>query len=129
MTEFEYLLAGLIIIMFITVMYRNGKIGMVDLDQLDNLIQSGKVRQFMRGDEFVVMPIETKGANLDIVINRLQKAVETDNAKTQRDYKLSISAGTAHFDPSSPCTIDELLSRADRAMHEQKRSKRTASRQ
>ena len=78
------------------------------------------------GDEFVVMLIETTGGNLEIVINRLQKAVEMDNAKSKREYKLSISIGTAYFDPLSPCTIDELLSQADKLMYEQKRSKQTA---
>lgn len=78
------------------------------------------------GDEFVVIPIETTGDNLEIVINRLQTAVEMDNAKSKREYKLSISIGTAYFDPLSPCTIDELLSQADRLMYEQKRSKQTA---
>jgi len=75
------------------------------------------------GDEFVVMPIETEGINLGIVINRFQKAVEMDNTKSTRDYKLSISTGTAYFDPLAPCTIDELLSSADRMMYEQKRTK------
>ena len=79
------------------------------------------------GDEFVVMPIKTTGDNLEIVINRLQKAVEMDNTKSKREYKLSISIGTAYFDPLSPCTIDELLSQADKLMYEQKRSKQTIS--
>ncbi len=78
------------------------------------------------GDEFVFIPIETTGDNREIVINRLQTAVEMDNAKSKREYKLSISIGTAYFDPLSPCTIDELLSQADRLMYEQKRSKQTA---
>jgi two-component system cell cycle response regulator len=78
------------------------------------------------GDEFVVMPIGTTGDNVEIIIGRLQKAVEMDNAKCKRDYELSISAGTAYFDPLSPCTIDELLSQADRWMYEQKRSKQIA---
>jgi two-component system, cell cycle response regulator len=34
------------------------------------------------GDEFVVMPIESTEDNLEIVINRLQKAVEMDNTKS-----------------------------------------------
>jgi diguanylate cyclase (GGDEF)-like protein len=75
------------------------------------------------GDEFVIMPIEAKGDDLEIVINRLQHAVKIDNAMSKRDYKLSISTGTAYFDPSSPCTVDELLSQADRRMYEQKRIK------
>jgi|WetSurMetagenome_2_1015567.scaffolds.fasta_scaffold45804_2 two-component system, cell cycle response regulator len=79
------------------------------------------------GDEFVVMPIEATGDNLEIVIDRLQKAVEMDNTKSKREYKLSISMGTAYFDHLSPCTIDELLSKADRGMYEQKRTKKTIS--
>lgn len=78
------------------------------------------------GDEFVVMPIETTGDNLEAVINRLQKALELDNATGKCEYKLSISTGTAYFNPWSPCTIDELLSQADKSMYEQKRSKHTA---
>ena len=79
------------------------------------------------GDEFVVMPIETTGDNLEVVINRLEKAVEMDNTRSKREYRLSISTGTAYFDPLSPCTIDELLSKADRLMYEQKRIKKTIS--
>ena len=74
------------------------------------------------GDEFVVMPIETEGDNLATVVNRLRKVVEIDNTKSIRDYKISISTGAAYFNPGAPCTIDELLSQADNAMYEQKRS-------
>jgi two-component system cell cycle response regulator len=81
------------------------------------------------GDEFAVIPIETTGDNLETVINRLQKAVEIDNAKSKREYKLSLSTGTAYFDPWSPCTIDELLSQADKSMYDQKRNKQSAQNQ
>ena len=75
------------------------------------------------GDEFVVMPIENTGDNIGIVLNRLEKAIESDNAKNKRAYELSFSIGTAYFDPWSPCTVDELLSQADKSMYEQKRNK------
>ena len=78
------------------------------------------------GDEFVVMPIETEGDNLENVLNRLQEAIDRDNTKSKRAYKLSISTGTAYFDHCSPCSIDELLSQADKSMYEHKRSKKTA---
>ena len=78
------------------------------------------------GDEFAVMPIETTGDNIGIVLNRLEKAIESDNAKNKRAYELSLSLGTAYFDPLSPCTVDELLSQADKSMYEQKRSKHNA---
>jgi diguanylate cyclase (GGDEF)-like protein len=78
------------------------------------------------GDEFVVMPIGKSGDNVEFIISRLQKAVEMDNFKSKREYKLSISTGVAYFDSWSPCTIDELLSQADKSMYKQKRNKQTA---
>ena len=78
------------------------------------------------GDEFAVMPIGNTGDDVETIISRLQKAVELDNAKRKREYKLSISTGIAYFDPWSPGTIDELLSQADESMYEQKRSKQAA---
>jgi len=75
------------------------------------------------GDEFVVMPIGTTGDNVELIVSRLHKALEMDNAKCKRDYELAISAGVVYFDPWSPCTIDELLSQADKSMYEQKRNK------
>ena len=57
------------------------------------------------------------------MLNRLKKAIESDNAKNKRAYELSFSIGAAYFDPSSPCTVDELLSQADKSMYEQKRNK------
>ena len=75
------------------------------------------------GDEFVVMPIETKGDNLENVLNRLQEAIDRDNTKTKRAYRLSMSTGTAFFDPRSPCSLDELLSQADKSMYEHKRNR------
>jgi len=78
------------------------------------------------GDEFVVLPIGTTGDNVQIIISRLHKAVEMDNATSKRDYELSISAGAVYFDPRSPCTIDELLYRADKSMYKQKRNRQNA---
>jgi two-component system cell cycle response regulator len=79
------------------------------------------------GDEFVVMPIETTADNIEHVIDRLQRTIERDNAGGKRSYKLSISTGTSYFDPLSSCTIDELLSQADKAMYEQKKGKQTSA--
>jgi len=78
------------------------------------------------GDEFAVMPIETTEDSIGIVLDRLEKAIESDNAKNKRAYELSFSIGTAYFDPWSPCTVDELLSQADKSMYEQKRSRQKA---
>ena len=73
------------------------------------------------GDEFVVLAIETDGFPAEILANRLQEKLEARNATEDRRYKLSLSMGLARYDPEYPCSIDELVAQADRAMYEQKR--------
>jgi diguanylate cyclase (GGDEF)-like protein/PAS domain S-box-containing protein len=72
------------------------------------------------GDEFVVLAIETDSVSPEVLATRLQENLEASNARLDRQYKLSLSIGTARYDPERPCLIDELLTRADRAMYEKK---------
>ena len=90
---------------------------------LKEIFRDSDIIARLGGDEFVVMPIETTGDNIGTVVNRLGKAIESDNARNKRAYELSFSIGTAYFDPCSPCMVDELLSQADKSMYEHKRSK------
>ena len=45
--------------MFVTVMYQDGKIGMIELDQLDHLINSHKIKQFMRSEGWVTIGVDS----------------------------------------------------------------------
>ena len=75
------------------------------------------------GDEFVVIPVGTTGDNIEEITARLQKSIQVHNAKGNRSYKLSLSLGTAYYDPENPCSVDELLAQGDKLMYEQKRYK------
>jgi diguanylate cyclase (GGDEF)-like protein/PAS domain S-box-containing protein len=79
------------------------------------------------GDEFVVIPVGAAGDNVEIISTRLQKAIEVHNSKTNRGYKLSISAGITYYNPLNPCSIDELLLHGDKSMYEQKRHKQKSN--
>ena len=37
---------------------------------------------------------------------------------------ISLSWGTAFFEPESPCSIDDLMAQADKAMYEMKNKKK-----
>jgi diguanylate cyclase (GGDEF)-like protein/PAS domain S-box-containing protein len=78
------------------------------------------------GDEFVIIPIGTAKDNIGIITSRFEKSIETYNATSNRGYKLSLSYGLAYYDPGNPCSLDELLMQADKAMYEHKRNKHTA---
>jgi diguanylate cyclase (GGDEF)-like protein len=73
------------------------------------------------GDEFVVIPIGSTGDNLPVITDRLKKSLEARNATSNRGYDVCLSFGVAYYDPANPCTIDDLLSRADKSMYEHKK--------
>jgi two-component system, cell cycle response regulator len=107
-----------------TLGHQKGDWALIDIANiLKETFRGSDIIARLGGDEFAVIPIETTGDNIGIVLNRLEKAIESDNTTNKRAYQLSLSIGTAYFDPWSPCTIDELLSQADKLMYEQKRRK------
>ncbi len=78
------------------------------------------------GDEFVVL-LEPPDEGSDALITRLHKNLKEHNAKGLQRYQLSISVGTALFDPEHPVSINELLTKADTLMYGQKRRRGSAS--
>lgn len=73
------------------------------------------------GDEFAVVPVGSFSDDMETISTRLEEAVADFNSEETRNYRLSISIGFSIFDPELPCSIDELLARADELMYEQKR--------
>jgi diguanylate cyclase (GGDEF)-like protein len=73
------------------------------------------------GDEFVVLTLEKSVSSDDATTKRLQERLNSQNAHGNRRYCLSLSLGVAHHDPEHPCSIDELITKADLSMYQQKR--------
>jgi two-component system, cell cycle response regulator len=75
------------------------------------------------GDEFAVVAMEDNPMAGSTIYARLQEYLQALNSAPDREYSLSLSVGIACYDPDWPCSIDELLARADASMYEQKRRK------
>jgi two-component system, cell cycle response regulator len=75
------------------------------------------------GDEFAVLGIADSKNDIGAFESRLQEQIDIHNAYANRNYTISLSVGTACSDPEDHYSIDELMSRADTLMYEQKRSK------
>jgi len=75
------------------------------------------------GDEFVVLAIEVHEENADVLTERLDGALEERNRTAKSGYRFSVSTGVANYDPDAPCSIIELMARADQRMYERKREK------
>ncbi len=77
----------------------------------------------MGGDEFAVLAIETADLGPEAFSERLQQNIARLNSAASRSYRLSLSWGTALYDPQSPVSLDQLMSAADGLMYAQKRAK------
>jgi diguanylate cyclase (GGDEF)-like protein len=76
------------------------------------------------GDEFVVFPVGSSEDNVEVVKSRLQKNIDTYNAKWELSHKMSMSVGISCYDPVSRQSVDEVLAEADRLMYSCKKNKK-----
>jgi diguanylate cyclase (GGDEF)-like protein/PAS domain S-box-containing protein len=75
------------------------------------------------GDEFSVLAMDTDEEGTKAALNRLRQNLDDWNTDTARPYKISLSTGSATYDPESPSTLEDLIARADRSMYEDKRKR------
>jgi diguanylate cyclase (GGDEF)-like protein len=76
------------------------------------------------GDEFAVCIVEDEESREDVVVRRLQTKLDEYNSGGKRSFTLSLSLGFSRCASGSSCSVDEMLSKADKLMYEQKKSKR-----
>ena len=93
-------------------------------DALASVFRSSDVISRLGGDEFAVL---LSGASeADEALSRLFDELDGRQAASDPMVHLSVSAGTAAFDPAAPVPLDELLSIADTAMYRGKSAKQAA---
>lgn len=76
------------------------------------------------GDEFAALVSASGVEDIDVIESRLQQQIDIHNTCKERDYMISISIGVVCKYPEESSSIDELLSKADTLMYEQKKHKR-----
>lgn len=76
------------------------------------------------GDEFAILAVGAHDLAAETVTQRLQAAVDGRFARKNLPYKLSLSIGAIQYNPAEPCSLEDMLARADAAMYEQKRRRR-----
>lgn len=76
------------------------------------------------GDEFVVLALGASMQNADSITGRFEDCLRVHNAREGRDYKISISIGMVRCDPQESTNLDELMTRADTLMYEQKKQRK-----
>lgn len=78
------------------------------------------------GDEFVVLLSETSIQDrCQAIINRFEGAISQRNTSPKnKEFSLRISVGISQYNPALPCSLEDLLTRADARMYECKHSRK-----
>ncbi len=76
------------------------------------------------GDEFVILLGKASGDKEEIILDRAAAKISDFNDASGWPYKVSISFGMVPIDLSGRRTLDEMIVEADKAMYDNKRSKR-----
>jgi diguanylate cyclase (GGDEF)-like protein len=77
------------------------------------------------GDEFAVAG-QFSESGISLAVQRVEECTARRNAEKGHEPVLNFSAGYVTGEASQPHSLDELLAKADAAMYDQKRRKRTA---
>jgi diguanylate cyclase (GGDEF)-like protein len=93
-------------------------------DLLKEAFRDSDIIARIGGDEFVVLAIDIAEGKVTALIRRLRERIQARNARAGTAYRLSFSLGVSRYDPDKPCTLQELLTQADRRMYEEKMSKK-----
>ena len=76
------------------------------------------------GDEFAALVSHEEADIPPETLRRIEEAFRKYNREGHLSYPLAVSVGVAPWNPVSPVSLGEILSRGDRKMYEQKESKR-----
>jgi diguanylate cyclase (GGDEF)-like protein/PAS domain S-box-containing protein len=91
---------------------------------LKQTLRSSDIIARWGGDEFVCLALETSKDGGKVILEHLRESLDNHNSKNKTPYKLSISFGLTRYDPEHPCSIEELLERADGLMYEEKQRRK-----
>jgi diguanylate cyclase (GGDEF)-like protein len=90
-------------------------------DLLAGTFRASDVTGRIGGDEFCVLLTEGDVRDHAAALVRLEQAIERRN-ESAGEWRISISAGHAAYDPSGPVNVEELIRAADESMYEEKRT-------
>lgn len=85
-----------------------------------NVFRTSDIVARIGGDEFVALALDADSLFAANILKRLKEK----GRDSSQSYLLSLSVGFAAYDPQNPCTIEELLAKADKNMYDVKQAKR-----
>lgn len=78
------------------------------------------------GDEFAAVAVDADEGSAARILERLEQAVDEQNARGSLKFRLAVSVGAAMLPPLARTTLSELLAEADRSLYREKRREERA---
>ncbi len=102
--------------------HKEGDQALVDISNiLKKTFRASDIIARIGGDEFTVLITEPRGPTIEkTVAEHIEDNLGIHNEQTEKGYKLSVSMGMVHYDSEQPCSVEQLLARADELMYENK---------
>ncbi len=105
--------------------HQQGDLALIDVARLlRQSFRSSDIIARIGGDEFVVLAMNANGGDATVLINRLRKKMSELNNSGANPYHISLSIGTSAWMPGGPVDLDDLITRADTQMYQNKRKRR-----
>lgn len=93
---------------------------------LKDTFRASDVTARLGGDEFAVAVIQDLSDHeRQPLLNRLHDKLEDFNAKSHKNYRLSLSVGVAELKPYEQQSLEALIASADKFLYDEKRAKKT----
>ena len=109
-----------------TLGHQEGDQVLIDLSNiLKETFRESDILARIGGDEFVMLAMNCNEFSAEKLIIRFEKALNDHESQRKRPYPLSMSLGIAYFNPQNPCSIEALLTQADKVMYENKQKRKT----
>lgn len=90
---------------------------------LEDSFRKSDILARIGGDEFAALAIESVPTSLPAILQHFQEQVDRQNLEKASDYKISMSIGATFFDPNEPCSVEDLIAKADKELYRQKRER------
>ena len=87
-------------------------------------MRKSDIKGRLGGDEFAVLVQKASKSGVNTLISRLHKNLKEFNSKKEYRFELSASIGIAEYNSKNPCSIDELMTQADKLMYRDKERRR-----
>ena len=108
-----------------TLGHQEGDLVLIDLSGiLKETLRESDIVARIGGDEFVILAMNCNEISAEKLITRFEKSLNDYNFQRKRPYTLSMSLGFAYFDPQEPCSLEALLTKADKMMYGNKQKRK-----